>query len=104
MAAWTQPTLAQAAEAAQDAATGVDAVDLTIANRRIVTLRAPISGASPADRVLAIRERVDLLVERGGPLKISTRELPEGIAVLMDGNFVFRVLHADVDPDSGETA
>ena len=104
MAAWTQPTLAQAAEAAQDAATGIDAVDLTIANRRIVTLRAPISGASPADRVLAIRERVDVLVERGGPLKISTRELPEGIAVLMDGNFVFRVLHADVDPDSGETA
>ena len=104
MTAWTQPTLAQAGEAAQDAATGVDAVDLTIANRRIVTLRAEISGASPADRVLAIRERVDLLMERGGPLELSTRELPEGVAVLMDGNFVFRVLHADVDPDSGETA
>jgi small-conductance mechanosensitive channel len=104
MAVWSQSALAEAGEAAQDAATGVDAVDLTIANRRIVTLRAQVSGASPADRVLAIRERVDLLVERGGPLELSTREMPEGIAVLMDGNFVFRVLHADVDPESGETA
>jgi small-conductance mechanosensitive channel len=103
MAVWSQSVLAQAGEAAQDAATGVDAVDLTIANRRIVTLRAQVSGASPADRVLAIRERVDLLVERGGPLELSTREMPEGIAVLMDGNFVFRVLHADVDPETGET-
>jgi small-conductance mechanosensitive channel len=101
MAVWSQSALAEAGEAAQDAATGVDAVDLTIANRRIVTLRAQVSGASPADRVLAIRERVDLLVERGGPLELSTREMPEGIAVLMDGNFVFRVLHADVDPESG---
>ena len=104
MAAWTQPALAQTGEAAQDAAPGASAVDLTIANRRIVTLRAEVSGASPADRVLAIRERVDLLVERGGPLELSTRELPEGVALLLDGNFVFRVLHADVDPDSGETA
>ncbi len=101
--AWTQPALAQGGEARQDAAPGANAVDLTIANRRIVTLRADVSGASPADRVLAIRERVDLLVERGGPLELSTREMPEGIAVLMDGNFVFRVLHADVDPETGET-
>jgi len=104
MAAWTQPALAQAGEAAQDAAPGLDAVDLTIANRRIFTMRSHASGASPADRAWAVRERVDLLVERGGPLELSTREVPEGVAVLLDGNFVFRVLHADADPEAGETA
>jgi hypothetical protein len=52
--------------------------------------------------VNAIRAGVAVL-ERGGPLAVSTRELPEGVAVLVDGNFVFRVLDTDVNPESGET-
>ena len=77
--------------------------ELTIANRTIFTLRGDVSGASPADRVKAIRIGVAALVEHGGPLVVTTRELPEGIAVLVDGNFAFRVLNSDVNPESGET-
>jgi small-conductance mechanosensitive channel len=96
------------AQAQSDAATDVaepasDAVELTIANRRIFTMRGHVAGVSPADRAWAVRQRVDELVERGGPLEVSTREIPEGTAVLLDGNFVFRVLQADVDPESAET-
>jgi small-conductance mechanosensitive channel len=103
MAAWMPTAQAQADAAAADAEPPSDIVELAIANRRIFTLRAQVSGASPADRAWAIRVRFAELVERGGPLKISTREVPEGTAVLLDGHFVFRVLHADVDPESGET-
>ena len=103
MAAWIQPALAQSGTAAAVAEPASDPVELTIANRRIFTMRGHVAGVSPADRAWAVRQRVDELVERGGPLEVSTREIPEGTAVLLDGNFVFRVLQADVDPESAET-
>jgi small-conductance mechanosensitive channel len=98
-----QPALAQSGTTAAAAEPASDAVELTVANRRIFTMRGHVAGVSPADRAWAVRQRVDELVARGGPLEVSTREIAEGTAVLLDGNFVFRVLQADVDPESAET-
>ena len=78
--------------------------DLEIANRKIVTLRAPVFGATPAERVESVEERINSVVAEGGPLKVGTRVIPEGVAVQVDGRLIFRVLRADVDPESGETA
>jgi small-conductance mechanosensitive channel len=78
--------------------------ELVIANRTVVTLRAPALGATPAERVESVEERVSAVVSDGGPLKVATRDIPEGVAVQVDGRLIFRVLNADVDPESGETA
>ena len=102
-ATWTSQAVAQADDPSAAGENASAPAELIVANRRIFTLRGEVSGASPADRVRAIRDGVPILVERGGPLAVSTRELPEGIAVLVDGNFVFRVLNTDVNPESGET-
>jgi len=77
--------------------------ELTIANRRIFTLRGEIAGATPAERVGTIQDVFPRIIDRGGPLAVTTRELPEGIAVMVDGHFLFRVLHLDVNPETGET-
>jgi len=94
---------AAAAEQPAQPAAQVTAAELEIANRRICTLRADVLGASPADRAATIRERVAALFDQGGPLRVTTREMPEGVAVLVDGGLVFRVLNGDVDADAGET-
>jgi small-conductance mechanosensitive channel len=77
---------------------------LEIANREIVSLRADVFGASPTERVQAIEERVAAVIERGGPRRVATREIPEGYAVLIDGTLIFRVLKGDVDAEAGEGA
>jgi small-conductance mechanosensitive channel len=78
--------------------------ELKVANRSIVTLRAALMGATPADRAAAIGERIDMLVARGGPMKVSTRPIEGGYAVLLDDKLVFRVLDTDVDAEVDETA
>jgi small-conductance mechanosensitive channel len=37
-------------------------------------------------------------------MEVTTRTIPEGYAILVDGRLIFRVLHADVDAEVGETA
>lgn len=83
---------------------GARPAELKVANRSIVTLRAGFFGASPADRVEAIEERIEMLVARGGPMEVSTRAIEGGYAVLVDGDLAFRVLDADVQAEVGETA
>jgi small-conductance mechanosensitive channel len=78
--------------------------DLIIANRHIFTMRAEGLGtAPPSARARTVSESIGLMVEQGGPLQVTTQELPEGVAVLIDGRLAFRVLNADVDPETGET-
>jgi small-conductance mechanosensitive channel len=78
--------------------------DLKIANRHIVTLRADAFGAPPAERVRVISSAVPALVDRGGALEVSTAPIQGGVAVLIDGMLVFRILDGDVNRESGETA
>jgi small-conductance mechanosensitive channel len=77
--------------------------DLLIANRYVTTLRSEVYGTSPAERVASIRERIGVFLAEGGTLTVSTRTMPEGAIVLINGRIAFRILATDVSPDSGET-
>ena len=77
--------------------------DLVVANRPIVTLRASVAGASPSERVAAIAERIEALLQRGGRPVVGMEEVEGGFLIRISGEPVFRVLDADVDPDSHQT-
>jgi small-conductance mechanosensitive channel len=78
--------------------------ELLVANRPIVTLRAEVFGASPAQRVESITERIDALLEKGGGIPVATMlDTPGGFVVMMNGVPVFRVLDEDVDPELNQT-
>jgi small-conductance mechanosensitive channel len=103
------PQAARAAEPTRNAPAPAAAAasvpaELVIANREIATLRAGVLGASPADRVEAVKERISAVLDQGGPMAVTTREIPDGFAVLIDERLIFRVLNEDVDAEAGETA
>ena len=80
-----------------------DAAELVIANRPIFTLRASVMGATPAERAAVIKDGLEAMRKHGGPLLVTTREQPEGIVVMIDERPAFRVLHDDVNRETGET-
>ena len=80
----------------------LEPAELTLANRHIFTMRSAGVAASPAVRARTVQENLVSLVQRGGPLEVTTRTLPEGVAVVVDGTLVFRVLQEDLDPERGE--
>ena len=98
------PAQAQDSAAATTVVKPNQPADLIVANRPITTLRAMAFGASPAERVEAITNGLDVLLEHGGPMVVSTRPIAEGVAIQIDGKFVFRILNDDADRESGETA
>lgn len=100
---WSGEALPAAPSAVAAAGQEATAAEVVIANRAIVTLRASVIGVSAAERARSIEERADVLVLRGGPLRVSTRPIPAGIVVLIDDQPLFRVLPGDLDPDNGET-
>ncbi len=77
--------------------------DLEIANRYICTLRAPAFGASPAERARIVQSGVEMLLERGESLEVTTEQFPSGVHVMVDGTPLFRILNEDVDAALGET-
>jgi hypothetical protein len=89
----TAPLMQEAAEPAE----------LKIANRRIFTMRTSVFGSAPTERAEASTDRIHELARKGGPLQVTTRALPDGTVVLVDGKAVFRVLSEDVDQEAGET-
>ena len=80
----------------------LEPAELTLANRHIFTMRSAGLAASPAVRARTVQENLKSLVQRGGPLEVTTQALPEGIAVMVDGSLVFRVLQGDADPELGD--
>jgi len=76
---------------------------LVVANRPITTLRANAFGASPAERVEVITDGLEVLLQHGGPLVVSSRPIPGGVAIQIDGRFLFRILDGDANQESGET-
>jgi small-conductance mechanosensitive channel len=76
---------------------------LKIANRQIILMRASVSGTEPPERVEASTDRIHQLVDKGGPLRVTTRAVPGAIAVLIDGRTALRVWPDDIDRDAGET-
>jgi small-conductance mechanosensitive channel len=96
---------AQAAGSAGTAAVADQAepAELIVANRPITTLRATAFGASPAERVDAINDGLGALLQHGGPLVVSSRPIAEGLVILIDGKFLFRILDGDANREAGET-
>jgi small-conductance mechanosensitive channel len=82
---------------------GDEPAELSVANRHIVTLRASVLGASPAQRVEAIGERIDALLDKGGQLAATVQAVEGGFLVYVGNEPAFRVLDGDVDPDSNLT-
>ena len=80
-----------------------EAADLVVANRYIFTMRAVSLGVPPAERSRIVRDGIRMIVEHGGPLRVSTSPLTDGVAVMIDERIIFRVLSGDVPPDTGET-
>lgn len=77
--------------------------ELKVANRVVSVMRADVFGATPAERAEAARERLGVIIEKGGPLQVSTQAVPEGVAIQVDGRTVFRVLGEDVDSEAGQS-
>jgi small-conductance mechanosensitive channel len=82
---------------------GDEPAELVIANRPVVTLRASVLGASPVQRVEAITERIDALLDKGGQPVATMRPVEGGFIVYAGNEPAFRILDADVDPDSNLT-
>jgi small-conductance mechanosensitive channel len=77
--------------------------ELMLANRYICTFKAVSFGATPAERVRLVSDAAGLLVDRGGPLNVSTEKLPSGVVVIVDAVPLLRILRGDVDTTLGET-
>ncbi len=72
-------------------------------NRPIVTFRSTFLGATSAERAEATESRVRYLLEKGGPGEVSGDEIPQGIAVKIDGSLAFVLTPADANALTGET-
>ncbi|MEY2918883.1 MAG: hypothetical protein RL261_188 [Pseudomonadota bacterium] len=105
LTAMSSPSPAQAADST--AVPGItvqnEPAAIVVANRPITTLRANAFGASPAERVEAITDGLEVLLQHGGPLVVSSRAIPGGVAIQIDGRFLFRILDGDANQEAGET-
>jgi small-conductance mechanosensitive channel len=111
---WTLPAWsAGEGEAGVSVAPGADvgsataaagaAANLELANRHIMIMRVGVMGATPGERAEAAAERLKDIIQKGGPLAVTTRPVPEGEVILVDGRVGFRVLQGDVDAEAGES-
>jgi small-conductance mechanosensitive channel len=78
--------------------------DVSVANRKILTLRAGAYGVTPAERASVVQRRIDDLIGEGGRLVVSTRTDPEGVAILIDGKLALRVRPDDAPAEFGTSA
>lgn len=72
-------------------------------NRPIITFRSNFLGSGPVGRADALEYRVRYLLARGGPGKVDTETLPQGIAVRIDGSLAYVVTPGDANAAAGET-
>jgi small-conductance mechanosensitive channel len=91
---------------AQDAAPARSYAPASVSlfNRQIVEFRAPLLGASPADRAVSARERLQRLLDRGTVAEVAVEVIPQGAAVKIDGQLAFVVANEDASALYGESA
>jgi len=77
---------------------------LTVFNRPIVVMRAPLFASTPAERARRARIAIDDTLALGGPGEVQTEAQPLGTVVKVDGRFAFIVQPDDADRQRGETA
>lgn len=80
-----------------------EANTLFLQDRMITIFRAPAFGYSPRERVEAIRQRFDALLDQGKPGDVARRMMPEGVLLLIGNQGVFLITPGDLDSLSGET-
>ena len=76
---------------------------LTIDNRTIFVFRSMILGHAPSERAEAAQRRIEALANRHRLSNVSSRAIPQGIAIEIDGAAVFVVTPGDVDDLGGGT-
>jgi small-conductance mechanosensitive channel len=79
------------------------AASLVIYNRAIIEFRSVVAGFDPPERAELARHRIDTLLRRGGPGRVTLQPGPLGIAVDVDGATAFNVGPDDADTLDGET-
>ncbi|MFN7643393.1 MAG: mechanosensitive ion channel family protein [Burkholderiales bacterium] len=85
-------------------APAVPEATLTVFNRPIVVMRAPLFASTPAERARRARLAIDETLALGGPGEVQTEAQPLGTVVKVDGRFAFIVQPDDADRQRGETA
>jgi small-conductance mechanosensitive channel len=98
------PVATQAADApaATDAVRAAPA-PLVFNNRTIMVFRATFLGHTPSDRADAAQRRIELLADKSSGSAVTSRAIPEGIAVEIDRAVVFGITPGDVDDLGGAT-
>ena len=92
------------APASTDAArVAVTPAPLTVDNRTIFVFRSVFLGHAPNERAEAAQRRVEALANRHRMSNVSSRAIPQGIAIEIDGAAVFVVTPGDVDDLGGAT-
>lgn len=74
-----------------------------VSGRMIATLRATVSGATPAQRAEATQLRIQQIMSLSTEGKIEHRPLYTGTAILLDGRLAVFLAPEDIDETSGET-
>src|SRR5262245_18092610 len=82
---------------AKPADSAAEAAPIRCANRIVFQIRATALGFSPHDRAAAAATRLQASLQRGGPGTVTTRDVPEGMAVEVDGTLLFVVTPGDVN-------
>ena len=72
-------------------------------NRDIVTFRAAYFGLQPAERAASGAQRIRDALAKVGPGAVKMVRTAEGLNVIIDGVYVFRILEGDLDADDGQT-
>jgi small-conductance mechanosensitive channel len=99
----TAETVAGAvAEAARTARPGEQSAALTFSNRFIVELRATVLSRPPAARSAAAADVLERVIEKSRNPRASARAFDQASVVSIDGQPVFAIFAADVDPLAGE--
>jgi len=75
----------------------------TVDNRTIFVFRSAFLGHPPTDRAEAAERRIEALANRHRMSNVSSRAIPQGIAIEIDGAAVFVVTPGDVDDLGGAT-
>lgn len=76
---------------------------LMFANRKVFVFRAALAGYPPDERAVGAQRRLEGVLAKNGPLLASTRMIPEGTQVLLDGVQLFVVVPGDVNQLAGDT-
>ncbi|HEX6250108.1 MAG TPA: hypothetical protein VFZ56_01585, partial [Gemmatimonadaceae bacterium] len=74
-----------------------DSAVLVVANRSVVTFRAPLGARSPAERATSASARIDAVVDAGESGRITARRFPYGYVIAVGPTGVFTVTPEDGD-------